>query len=293
MKLGRTAPVSVHLLTHSMRACLALTLCTVISVVQEPHAATRVLIVAGQSNAVGYGANANTLPPVLYSPQRDVPYEYNIGGLPPVTDFVWLKWLNGGSGVSLYSKFCGPELSLGRGGADAFPDSQFLVVKVAVNGTSLCYDWDPNRSGSLYGVMTQAVRTAMAGVAARGGTSVVAGYFWMQGESDAASPDCANAYNANLTAFITRVRSEFGQPALPFVLGRISSRIPIESFPYRQIVQDAQAAVADADPFTEWVNTDALSLIFDSLHFDTQGEVRLGGLFARAYVNLVAAPRIR
>ncbi len=255
------------------------------------HAAgqAHILIVAGQSNAVGYGADASLLPPILYNPQRDIPYQYNIGGLVPTTTFTYLRWLPTANGVSAYPKFFGPELSSGRVIARALPDTQFVMVKVAYNGTNLWYDWDPKRPGSLYSTLTQTVRDVEADIAAYGKSGVVDGMFWMQGESDAVSLDAATAYQANLTAFIAACRAAFAAPAMPFVIGRINGLIPLGSFPYREVVRAAEVAVADADPLTDWVDTDALQLWGDGLHFNAQGEAGLGQKMALSYLALRSA----
>lgn len=44
----------------------------------------RVLILAGQSNAVGYGSDASLLPPALSSPQTDVRFWFDEGPFLPL-----------------------------------------------------------------------------------------------------------------------------------------------------------------------------------------------------------------
>ena len=281
----------VQLARHRTRSAAFVFACLAPCASSPPAAAATVahlLIVAGQSNAVGYGANANQLPANLFKVQRDIPYQYNISGLPPTTDFTGLRWLPGTSGASVFPKFCGPEMSLARAIADAAPGTQFVVVKVAYNGTSLAYDWDPLRPGSLYFTLTQAVSDAQADLSARGMTSVVDGMFWMQGESDAISLDSANAYQANLTAFIADCRAAFNAPQMPFVLGRINQ---VAGWAYGPTVRAAEVAVADADPLADWVDTDALPLFVDNVHYTGTGEVTLGNEMATAYLALTAPRR--
>lgn len=277
-------------LSHQSAAIL----CAVVAGVaaSSPSAAATVahlLIVAGQSNAVGYAANANQLPSSLYKAQRDIPYQHNISGLLPTTTFTALRWLNDTGFASVFPKFCGPELSLARTIADAFPDTQFVVVKVAYSGTSLAYDWDPMRAGSLYTTLTRTVSDVQADLTARGMTSVVDGMFWMQGESDATVLEWANAYQANLTAFIADCRAAFNAPQMPFVLGRINQ---VAGWTYGPTVRAAEVAVADADPLADWVNTDALPLFVDLVHYTGTGEVTLGDDMAASYLTMVA-PRHR
>jgi Carbohydrate esterase, sialic acid-specific acetylesterase len=243
------------------------------------------LIVAGQSNAVGYGADASQLPARLFRPQRDILYRYEIGGIAPGNDFSSLHWLPG-DGTTIFPQFFGPELSLGRFVANVSPGLQIAVVKVAFSSTSLAFDWDPNRNGSLFDTLAAMVADVMADLAANGKAGKVDGVFWMQGEADANNQSWANAYQSNLAAFMAACRNTFAAPQMPFILGRINAANPNT---YRDIVRAAQVAAADADPNADWVDTDALPLYTDHIHFTADGELRLGREMAVAFLRV--APR--
>jgi hypothetical protein len=277
-----TRRVAASLITSFLGATIALLYPGRVEAAPVVH----ILIVAGQSNAVGYGANANQLPPNLYKAQRNISYQHNISGLAPTTDFIPLRWLDDTGSAAIFKKFNGPEVSLGDMISAALPGTQFVVVKVAYNGTNLAYDWDPQRAGSLFFTLTQTVAAVQSQLTARGLSSVVDGMFWMQGESDATNLDWANAYEANLTAFIAECRTAFNAPLMPFVLGRINL---LPGLAYVETVRAAEVAVADADPLTEWVDTDALPLFIDNLHFTAAGEVTLGDDMASAYLQLIDA----
>jgi cysteine-rich repeat protein len=260
----------------------------------------QVVILAGQSNAVGYGSDANLLPPALYAPQTDVRFWFDEGSFFSIPNpslridsgdaFVPLKFQSDPSGLT----FAGPvdgfgsEIKLGRLLADAFL-ADVAIVKFAVSGSSLAVDWNPATPGSFYHQMQNDVAGALAALAAAGDSGQVAAFFWMQGEADAQTGPAAAAYEANLTSFIAQVRADFGSAALPFVLGRINVNIDTSccfSFPFKDAVRTAQANVAGAVPGTVMVDTDDLPLIADNLHFTAAGQLALGERFANAYLAL-------
>jgi hypothetical protein len=259
----------------------------------------RVFLVAGQSNAVGYGANPSGLPPELYAPQPDVLFWFEEGPWDAVHNPG--RRIRSGGWVPLqfqsdrhYSTFgpltdgFGPEIKLGRVLADSLA-ADVAVFKFAINATSLAVHWDPDTSDSLYLQMLDIWDDAQATLAALGHTGTPAGCFWMQGEWDALSGAYAAAYEENLTAFIAELRAACGDPALPFILGRLNASIyqcPYFSFPYLGTVRAAQEAVAASVPRTAMVNTDDLPLNSDYLHFTAAGQVGLGQRFAEAYLAM-------
>lgn len=112
-----------------------------------------------------------------------------------------------------------------------------------------------------------------------GTTGRVAGFFWMQGESDAWAGRTTAQYQADLTNLISRVRADFGDPNLPFVFGLI---YPAED---TAAVRQAQMNVAATVPHTFLFNTDSLPRV--NVHFDTQGTVDLGIGFGKGYLSIV------
>ncbi|MCH8154164.1 MAG: hypothetical protein IH786_02685 [Proteobacteria bacterium] len=91
----------------------------------------------------------------------------------------------------------------------------------------------------------------------------------------------ALAYEQNLTDFIGAVRTQFGVPNLPFVIGQIHSK---NTGPYKLLIQEAQLNVSLAVPNTALVYTDDLSLWGDLLHYDSAGQLDLGSRFASAMI---------
>jgi hypothetical protein len=84
------------------------------------------------------------------------------------------------------------------------------------------------------------------------------------------------------------MRKETGKPQLPFVIGRISSRIlesPKFKMPFAKTVQSAQEAVTKTDKHAYVVDTDDLSQRDDLVHFDQEGQMGLGKRFGEAMIK--------
>jgi hypothetical protein len=254
-----------------------------------------VFVVCGQSNAVGRNADGAALPPQLVE-QRDVGFWYELGSessiMQPDGRIGSNRWvrlraqLDEGSGTFVAASGFGPEIRLGRLLADS-RTSRVAIVKFAFSATSLAQHWNAS-SGPLYPQLVAKVEQAMGALASLGVTPELSGFFWMQGEWDSRDVMQAAAYEANLTAFMAALRRDLGAPDLPFVIGRVSSRIASNgSYPGLAAVRQAQENVAAGDPRAALVDTDDLSMAADSLHFDALGELFLGKRFAETYVGIV------
>jgi hypothetical protein len=118
---------------------------------------------------------------------------------------------------------------------------------------------------------------------------VVAGFFWMQGETDGAQAPHARAYEANLQAFIARVRTDLGtahsKRPLPFVLGRVGPP-PRRGYAHQELVRAAQVRVAKAVTAVAWVDTDDLARDTDGIHLLAPGVLTLGERWAAAWQRL-------
>lgn len=250
-------------------------------------------VLAGQSNAVGYASDASELPPDRAEPVPDVSFWYEIGPIQGIsnpaqrarsTELAPLRfqsdpdWQSFGPFVDGF----GPEVTLGRDLLQ-LEGRPIALVKFALNGANLAVDWDPSRPDGLYAQMLAVVDTASDAIRARGDTPIPRGFFWMQGESDALDFARANAYEANLTALIARVRSDFGVADLPVVLGRLHAEI---GFPFLETVRQAQLAVTGADEAVAALSTDSFELFDDNLHFSAHGQQRLGKRMASRWVDV-------
>jgi hypothetical protein len=230
-----------------------------------------VFILAGQSNMVGYGRTAE-----LPRSMRKLPPNITLKNHCPQGFFARRR------------KF-GPEIAFANVIASAVPDAQFLLVKYAVNATSLLA-WSPEWSaeqaqrtgnadaGPLYVTLLQHVHNAIRGQAVR-----FAGVLWMQGERDALYPDVAQEYAKNFTGLIERFRADTHTPDLPVIFGQIT---PPDEWAGREIVRQAQEAIAHTVPRTCLIPTDDIPKDGRQFHHGTAGQLMLGRRFAEAYLKM-------
>ncbi len=294
-----------------MRFAYALPLAALLSV---PSSATEVklFVLAGTSNMWGQGF-VSDVPPPRNAPQDDVwMWQDDLGdnvGWTALRPGFGVTSNNFGSGGNTLrcndnqqaegrcgKDELGPELTLGRLLADAFPDYQIALLKHAGGGSDLFEVWNPNTPGPadnkhLYAGLTEKMADATQALADAGLSYEVAGLFWEQGGGDAKKLDKADIYESNLTDLISAIRDDFaGHSEMPFVIGRSNSYLSSwGSYPFLDQVRSAQVAVANADPLGAWVDGDDLSRRPNDVHYDAAGQLELGRRFAGAYLG-VAVP---
>lgn len=228
----------------------------------------KVFILGGQSNMYGAGSKLDSLPKQLQQRQQDV---LLFSG----SEFSRLK---PGSGRSF-----GPEVTFGRCIADALPDENFYLIKHSDGGTSLWNEWNL-RDGRSYTRLKKVVELGLQALEKQGHSYEIVGILWTQGERDAWNLRTTAQYEADLQALIADMRSRWGND-LPFFFSRLSvlqTARPIEA------VRQAQDLVADADPHAHLIETDAMEMQRDNLHFTGKGYIELGEAYAQAYLNTLS-----
>ena len=231
------------------------------------------VVLAGQSNARGNAALTSLAPP-YEQPYPGVRF-YNST---PVSHRS-REWGDLGPVTSSDGYGFGCEVSLGRDlDANAgWPNP--AIYKCAKGSTSLAVDWAPN-TGESWLEMRDVYARAQAALPVAGSTLVPRAFVWIQGETDSVTLAYANAYEANLTAFIAAVRTLFGVPALPFWIVRLTT--PNSFGPYEDTIIAAQNAVAAADPFVYIVPPP--SPLPDGVHFSAAGLVSIGQVLAASII---------
>jgi acetyltransferase-like isoleucine patch superfamily enzyme len=243
-------------------------------------------VFAGQSNAVG----VDTLDE-LTSDQRAAQPNVRFygpnengntwGALTPSADSPNLR-----DGLNRTGGSFGPEISTGKTISNALGGALVAEVKLAVSATALFDRWNPD-GGDLYASMVARVNQSIADLQIQlGQTGYVAGFFWMQGESDALSDEFRDDYAANLRNLIAAVRHDLNNPNLPFVFGQIINFDPANQT--STVVRAHQQAVADDDTVTNtaFILTDDLGH-HDFIHFNGQGIYTMGERFGAGYLSIV------
>jgi hypothetical protein len=275
------------------------------------NGATPILIFAGQSNIGGFASDTHQLSPAELAEQPNVLFygdngqtwqPVNLGTRPtqPIN-------VSSGSGF-------GPEAIVGKDLVDAGVFPKVLEIKCLKNGSPsdsyiatpeegvenkapnpIMSSWAPDFKAtgaqlSLYEFMLDRIKAAQAAYTAKTGEKTyVAGFFWMQGESDAnSSPEIAKMYDQGLKRFILALRRDLDAPAMPFVFGRIAKT---GNFPNVPLVRKAQDNVVKPDnaffvPTTFEVDTDSYPLAGDKCHYTSAGVLTLGHDMAKGFQNI-------
>jgi hypothetical protein len=116
-------------------------------------------------------------------------------------------------------------------------------------------------------------------IKAKGDTCEIRGMIWHQGESDVGMEP--GQYQAALTEFISKVRSDLGVKNLPFVIGQV-----YDNGKRTNIIADQKAAAA-AVPKTGFVKADGLTTSDNGTHFDAKSQIELGKRFASELIPLL------
>ncbi len=189
----------------------------------------------------------------------------------------------------------GPELSLGRTLADAFPGDRIALLKHAVGGTGLESDWNPENLGPpgkdhcWNGLMAKS-DTALSMLTDGGHDFEMAGLFIFTAKDSANKTGVeVDNYAKNLPSFLASVREHYSEPELAFVLAPVPSFFDVERFPGRDVINSVQASVAASDPLVGLIDVDDLQT-GGGIHFDAIGQIGLGERYANAYIELKPIP---
>jgi hypothetical protein len=238
------------------------------------------IVVAGQSNALGYTLGPKDLPQHLRGPMPDVwiwnPSMGRFDALAPGKN----------TGSPNNPEAWGPEAQFAWRWRAAHGCAPLYVVKHARGDTGLAADpsqadWSPASSGELFEAASAEVAAAKASLASNSVPVRVAAVLWMQGEKDASDSAKAAAYETNLRAFIAQVRTGWGDARTIFQIGQID-RLGA-GYPGWPEVREAQTRIADADDQVSLTDTDGFPRQpTDGLHLTAEAQVLLGDGFFEA-----------
>ncbi|WP_298365797.1 sialate O-acetylesterase [uncultured Lutibacter sp.] len=206
-----------------------------------------------------------------------------------------------------FNKHFGPELFIGLTLAEANPKQEYLLIKKAVGGTSLYGAWSTDWSAEknelaergvrkklkLYKAHLQNINANLTRLKKEGKTYKIIGLAWMQGESDTNKEITASSYQKNLQQLINGYRKQLKIESLPFVIGQVNP-LPRKFKKGPGLVRNGMEEVARLDNKIEIVKTE-LSLTkkwndfpkhSDNLHYNTEGQKRLGTAFANKLIAL-------
>ena len=276
-----------------------------------------VIILAGQSNAVGVG-HVEYLPR-HYSPEKIA--EYNVGYPSILINYYSHNIKSNGfvpTGLhctELKGGTLGPEVGMAERLHALYPDREFFIVKCATGGTSLWRDWlspsggpeyDPNAyaespakavynvdnglpmpTGWHFNELVKITRESLDWFEANGYEPEIRGFCWMQGEADACDATTNAQYGARYDALVKDYRAAF--PAYTencvFADAGVSTTWPF----YREMnaFKEEYAATHSLCAYVETIGN-GLTTAYepepqnDPYHYDVNSTIDLGHLFIDA-----------
>ncbi|WP_298365772.1 sialate O-acetylesterase [uncultured Lutibacter sp.] len=211
-----------------------------------------------------------------------------------------------------FTKRFGPELFLGLTLAEKNPTNEYLLIKRSQGGTALYGAWSPDWTAEkakaiekgefkqnlkLYEMHIADIRKNLKELEAKGKSFEIIGLAWMQGENDAILEVSAKGYRNNLKALIKAYRIEFKSPEMPFVVGQINSRYGVEGGAgmvrkgmLNAVYQDYYSAIIKTSTDTIWSDFPKHT---DNVHYNTDGQKRLGIAFATSFFNIEKKLNVR
>jgi len=272
-----------------------------------PHVS--ILIVAGQSNAVGLGAPAvnaagvnvatamtakafGVVPIAWDQPVDAIPIRMGLtsAGPVPISTPQLRSW---GSPAQVGAQYFGPELTTARRLYN-HGQQHFVVLKVAVSGSTMVNGTAPPwnaPSGWLYQRLVNDTRHLQAKEAGLGVLATVGAVVFYQGEFDAV-PGVAAQYGPALLTFLTDLHQDLGENAnTPVVLvkeemayayyaGLLTNQMTLDQWESlnqaNDLVRAADDTAATTLPHVSTVESAGLDRISDLVHLSATGQIQLG-----------------
>ncbi|MBI5395389.1 MAG: hypothetical protein HZA91_08860 [Verrucomicrobia bacterium] len=258
------------------------------------------ILVAGQSNAVGFDAKPSDLP--ADPADKDILFWWRAGDPPPdehdsTSGGKWTHLQPQPRGNPMqprqgrqYGNFAqadggfGPEIGLARA-LHAREGRRLAIVKAAFSGTAMAQDWnpaDPGDGGSCYRALVAETKAAIAAAKARDITLRLRALAWVQGESDA-NATAAPLYEKALGDMIAALRRDLDAPQLIALLA-VNTRFGGGKNTFMPAIIEAQKALASKLPRCAYVDT-ATATIANNVHFDAAGTLDVGRRFAETLMQ--------
>ncbi len=269
--------------------------------VTMPDNVAKVIIIAGQSNAVGYTyRNFFTLHDTYkesYSDERlakadegypNILIRYSNNPYDPAQDtcsndeFEPVKFGMGARNSGYQEEWglpFGPEMGIAEYLTEKYPDDTFYIIKCATSGTNLKNRWNPD-SGDLPKQMIQFVGEQLAGLKEKGLKPEILTFCWMQGESDA-QENYITLYTLTFDKLVKKISTELAEYMPPN--GMVVADAGIKAvWPNYEAMNAAKQKYADKSSKRYWFDT---VWFFagrdhqDRYHYDCYPMIQLGNAF--------------
>lgn len=281
---------------------------------EETEKIAKVIVLAGQSNAVGWTYSKNLKPVV--TPEEYEKYRAGFDNVkifysnaPFQSDDAQTKTKNENSAfepvklgqgryTSLEDGAFGPEIGLAAYLTENYPDETFYIIKDATGGATLHGSWlCPSSLGlfekteediTLYNHLMKKVDDGMAMLKADGVDARILSFIWMQGENDAQSyafdyPTLWNNFIGDVTAAFEE-KGYLTETGLTTIDGGITQRWT--NYDVVNAAKERYAAVSSKAHFVEVAHEDWLTYDRDNTdyaHLDALSMIRLGNEFGKSF----------
>ncbi len=270
---------------------------------KDPENVAKVIILSGQSNAVGTSVN--------YSLQQKIgkdEYSKYSAGFPNVKILFYNECLDAsgkvvfsqksasfvdvkpGQGVNL--TMFGPELGLATYLSETYPDETFYIIKCATGGATLHGHYNPTTEGTESNecliTLDQQIENGLQLLEDQGLTPKIVGMLWMQGESDSNLASQAYSYYELETALIAHIREKYADYASVRGIAFIDAAISNSGMWSNYLALNYSKILVSRDSHLNYyIDTNAHGLTTleentDYAHYDSTSMLLLGQLFGQA-----------
>lgn len=201
----------------------------------------------------------------------------------------------------------GPEIGIADLLSKKYPDEKIFIVKAAVGGTNLFFDWLPpscegeycqesfgmgdeetefyRKGGWCFNELVKVLGESITDLESQGYEAEIRGFCWMQGESDAFETQTVEKYGMRYETLLNDLNVAFGKHMknCTYVDAGIS-----EIWPYHREINTYKEKHAKETPNSFYIDTITEGLTTskepepeaDVAHYDSDCTVKLGYLFA-------------
>ena len=265
---------------------------------KDPDSTAKVIILAGQSNAVGR-SRCDFLETKV-SPGKFAEYTNGYSNVQIMYDCnngnESDEFINVALGQGASSDLFGPEIGLAEYLSENFPDEKFYIIKYAKGGSDLETQWYNAKKesiGTLLTGMTEFVQTGLLTLQEQGLDPKIIGFLWNQGESDATHIPQAARYYANLEGLVDYVRTTFADYASVKGISFFDAAISNTVWPAYMTVNMQKKEFCATSPINFYIDIFEYPEIlhleenFDVAHYDSIGMLKLGQLYGEQIAKIL------
>ena len=265
---------------------------------KDPDGTVKVLLIGGQSNAVGVSQNAELRKKISTEKYQEYKNGYsnvqimydNCSGNANAT------FENTKLGQAVNAAAFGPELGIAEYLATNFPEEQFYIIKYAMGGSVLETQWYNAATGGIGELLvgfTNFVNKGLAEIEAKGLTPKIIGFVWNQGESDAIWLPQSSRYYANQEGLVNYVRTTFDAYASVKGIAFFDAGIVGNIWNAYKNVNMQKYAFSLTSPINFYIETTDYEIINtleennDVAHYDSLGMIKLGQLYGAEIAKML------